>query len=1020
MTDFERNNERIDAELFEDVEKKYNFFDIYEIETAEVYGNFVWVQSRDGSSSMRFPLCDSLCNYHEDMESQEPAYYSDSNGSIKIRSVDRVDLSETDVKFLKTARSQFKKQVEQASYLVSVDLAGFERKTVEVLNERDKSIEERKSRAKHGKGGFTKNWNGKVADQVLFHPKPKPNKDVIKRANREIEIAKKQIELHNTRKELMRVRGAPKVDTQGDDEEEFAKLIGDHDFHYSTISSCSDRDEALNEAAWAEYTGGQIPEYSEFHFKTPKKVNLTTDHRDHCYRMSELFDKGIHLVDVSTVFLSRRDADHRLFVVRYLCFLRDALYYWLHVFKFWYLRLFYNYDRREAFDKTLSADFKHHFEFASCDDGCTVVIDLYNELLSRKITGVKCSPDVVLNRMMTRLKNIGTMNLPTELNETGIYQNTLRLAFVRYCRNEDWDYRDFGHADKYLESSETPMCSMGTLKEILDYPLSAESKVVFESRKDVFVIPRATPPLLYRWVLWFLALFSQARAEPISELLKEGYVNVWVLILVHTMLHFWLALESSQQNTVKDIFDRLRSMTYRRSTNGWSIAITWLLVRMSYGWLRPTEALMSTAIIMAVSTYRSSLKSIASSRPSSILTSNTPVLSIPGPIMRSVSLVLLLVPLSGLFLLQTVILSNIFQSEIELHTLNPLPEMVVWCLRLTILLLSVILHRILCKIASLSYISIYFKIAQIISALISALTKGLMRLFDVLCQLIKCHCWAMCILSMVSVCLEKCSPVSVTDLQISCSCYISLAYVGLLVWTGCVKEMTVFSLSPNGFVETSLTSVRLVALLLKSSASSTNLSVTPVSVVWYTMYAQSIYFVNRSRLWPDLVGNYVLPPCDLVSAWVSFVQKLPAWVTSVPVVLYSGLSRLVHWSSPVTINQTLVTLHGMDISPKVLMYFFILLPLISVGLVLMIAYFLNVVITYLSMSNMTLNEKSSMLPRWRNYLVDRDYNYCLELGLLTPGRKTGNDMWLDTTQEHPESLSRISRNSSMTVRREIR
>lgn len=970
------------------------FFDIYDVTTAEVYGDYIWVSAHDQSCAMRIPLCDNLCKYNPDCEATEEAFYANQDGNIRRLAVDRHDLREVDKKFLNQVRRKFAKQCEQASVIAQASLVGYTRKDESLVYETTLGAEERKSRAKKGLGGFNKNWNGAVVDKPYVPQKETRRRDVVKELKKQTEIVEARVTLQKARRKLAEEKVAGRTKEVLADDADMLKLYCSRDFCYDSNVVADSMEEALTEAAWREYRGkGVIPEYVEYHFTPAVKFHLEHDHRDHAYRSAALMSDDLHFASVSTRMLGRADEEpsRHWWFISYIIFLYNCIINFVRVCKFKYRRWWHKDTVREAYDKVYADEYKKRFRTFRAE-GFTILIDLYDELLSRKIIGMRTAPDVVLERMLTRMKNISTLNLPAELNHTHIYQDTLRLAFVKYCQMEKVDYRNFGDAEWFLESKETLMCSMDILKEILDYPLSAQSKVVLESREEFIPQRNVIHPVQLSWVAWFLGLFRLARADTMSQPQNLGYANVWGLILVHTMLHFYLALGGSSTNTVNELYDRLRLRSSPRYHNGLTTLITLISVSWIFCKLPPSLALIPTVILMVVSMYTDSKRSIVSSRPSSILTSNMHVSSTVGVIMRSASLVLLLVPLSIMFFIQTDILSSMCLSVIESHISKEDARMVLWCLRVIIALLSVILHRTLCKVASSSYTPIFFRISEIILDSISVMRSVSNKLSHVLSVLTRCICWVTLILSMVFACLEKCSHLLETVSQTSCLCCTSFLFTVLMVWMVSAKE-TMVSISSLLNTET-VFQLQLTSLLTDSMSSASYTSVSEMlrSVGLFMIRRLVTFFENHSKLSLVLDGNFKSIHLSQISAWDYFVPRHFLSVMSALDAL-SYLQLLVKClNSLLTIYRTLVSTLMIHINLKLLLSYAILLPLTSVVLTLLIDYSLRVGSDYLSMLSWPLNERLRRAKKYRASLLDRDYNFISQITLPGAIQRTGRDM----------------------------
>lgn len=968
-------------------------FDIYDVTTAELYGDYIWVSAHDQSCALRIPLCDNLCRYNPDCETTEEAFYANADGNIRRLAVDRHDLRDVDKKFLNQLRRKFAKQCEQASVIAQASLVGYERKDESLIYEATLGGEERKSRARKGLGGFNKNWNGAVVDKPYVPQKEVRRRDVVKELKKQTEVLEARVNLQKARRKYVEEKISGRTKEVVSDDADMLKLYCTRDFTYDTNVIADSMQEAISEAGWREFRGkGVIPEYVEYHFTPAVKFHLEQDHRDHAYRSAALMSDDLHFASVSTRMLGRRDEEpsRHWWFISYIIFLFNCIINFCRECKFRYRRWWHKDTTREAYNKVYRQEYESRFTTYTAE-GFTILIDLYDELLSRKIIGMRTAPDVVLERMLTRMKNISTLNLPAELNHTHIYQDTLRLAFVKYCQMEKVDYRNFGDAEWFLESKETPMCSTDILKEILDYPLSAQSKVVLESREEFVPIQNVIHQLPLSWGAWFLGLFHLARADTMLSQQNSGYASVWGLILVHTMLHFYLALGGSSTTTVNELYDRLRLKSSRPSRNGLTTLITLASVAWIFFKLPLSLALIPTVIIMVVSMYVDSKRSIVSSRPSSILTTSTHASSTVGLIMRSASLVLLLVPSSIMYFIQTDILSNMCLSVIESLISKEDVQMVLWFLRVIIALLSVTLHLILCKIANSSYTPIFFRMSQIILDLISLLRRGSNRLFHVLSVITKCICWVIIIMSLAFVCLEKCSHLLETVSQTSCSCCMSFLFTVFLVWMESAKEMT-GSISSLLNLETKF-QLLLTSLITDSTSSASYTSVSEMrhSVVLFMIRSLVTYFENHSKLSLVLDGNCKSILSNPVNVWDYFVPKPYHLVMNVLDARFYMQLLVRFLNSLRTIYQTLVSTIVIATSVRLLISYAILLPLTSVVLTLVIDYSLRVVSDYLSMLSWPLNERLRRAKKYRASLLDRDYDFISKISLPGVTPKIGRD-----------------------------
>ena len=692
----------------------------FDIETAVIHDKYVWCDSYDRGATIRVPLIDDDVDWHADMDLCEPHYW-EKDGNVLVKAGVRSDLLQKDLDFIEELRLMFPRAYREREKARAVVLAGFERTSEAAKVEMERTDEcDRASRARHGRGGYRKVWDGTVVGPEKKRvPVPAAHVDVEK-AKIDAAVAKldSQIKLEEKKRELRRLQKAeePKKTLearQAEDAVSMARLKCEHDFVYADLdrplstwevnklASGGDQIETAEDfVAEGLADGIECPRVSCYSFGQADYIRLFEDRRDHTYRSSSVYGEGFTLRSVTqTTFGPRTFSSSKTQRIW-----GAVIYLLLRVL--YYIDLIYYYFLREHMNSYIWLLKKRT---ASVQYEGKICWQLYLELLSRKVIGVKPDAYTTYKRMLTRYQNYSTLNLPAELNGTGVLENTFRLAFSRFCAmnnyrvDADFIFPETDDADSINESSSD------IISEMLVCPLSGESRIVCVQFAAVPMRPIETLRSPRAWVLWFLGLFRPCQAAATYGRPNSVCVNVLALIMAWSLAQLLIGFASLPKSTVSEISLRWQQMRYQQSGYG-SISLTILLSAALISWRLPPEAglmLMTMVWVLSIVAERRRLTRL--SKPSSIATLKHLASFVPALITRSVFTVLLLLPLSMGFTTLTTTLSNMFLSLTGHDTSAELSEMARWSLRVITVLLSAILLKISCTLLNLCCTDIFSK-----------------------------------------------------------------------------------------------------------------------------------------------------------------------------------------------------------------------------------------------------------------------------------------------------------------------
>ena len=941
----------------------------FDIETAVIHDKYVWCDSYDRGATIRVPLIDDDVDWHADMDFCEPHYW-EKDGNVLVKAGVRSDLLQKDLDFIEELRLMFPRAYREREKARAVVLAGFERTSEAAKVEMERTDEcERASRARHGRGGYRKVWDGTVVGpEKKRMPAPAAHVDVEK-AKIDAAVAKleSQIKLEEKKRELRRLQKTeePKKSLearQAEDAVSMARLKCEHDFVYADLdrplstwevnklASGGDQIETAEDfVAEGLADGIECPRVSCYSFGQADYIRLFEDRRDHTYRASSVYGEGFTLRTVTqTTFGPRTFSSSKVQRIW-----GAVIYLLLRVL--YYIDLIYHYILREHMTSYIWLLKKRT---ASVQYEGKICWQLYLELLSRKVIGVKPDAYTTYKRMLTRYQNYSTLNLPAELNGTGVLENTFRLAFSRFCAmnnyriDVDFIFPETDDADSINESSSD------TISEMLVCPLSGESRIVCVQFAAVPMRPIETLRSPRAWVLWFLGLFRPCQAAATYGRPNSVCVNVLALIMAWSLAQLLIGFASLPKSTVSEISLRWQQMRYQQSGYG-SMSLTILLSAALISWRLPPEAglmLMTMVWVLSIVAERRRLTRL--SKPSSIAMLKHLASFVPALITRSVFTVLLLLPLSMGFTTLTTTLSNMFLSLTGLDTSAELSVMAKWSLRVITVLLSAILLKISCTLLNLCCTDIFSRIFITIMDWILAVKKGSTRLLRLYQRLTKYVFWGTFTALLLLACLARCSPASGMASQTSWSCFASwrnVASVALTESSRATMDSTPFpngSLTESPTPSFSQTEASMLSWLLE------RVSMKQHSALWCSIRRLCTFSKNLLSPLRDLVGSLALTLGNVPSGLACFARSLHLFYTNVLAVLSS---ELLHFTACVLRQVFWPTGLSSSAHPITATSYLLLCDLIvavSLFLVLVIGSFLVNISTYLRRNSSELSKNS--------------------------------------------------------------
>lgn len=880
------------------VEPEYTYlYETYDTRSVELFRGFILVYSFIGDAALRLPLVDDYYPYDETLELCEDHIFTDESGNFYHLAAISETLHEKDKAFVRECRNKFGTKVRHAIEERERKQKSWFRMLPEAEEEEaSKPAEERRSRAKKGLGGYRKVWDGRVAKPVA-NERPLPAKKtapssvaLVEKLENKVKILKLQKEARALVKEMV-----PKPeDLDVEDDEAMAKLKVAHDFYIpsgmkfmkerssllATDAQAFNPEDLLAEEFMNENLEAMIQRVS---FGKKTIIKLGKDHRDHTFRSAGLYSDHFTLREVSVEYYEYDDPS-------------DEFRGWLWTLTLGVLIMTMKLLRQAIFwilTNLLGARVCRGWAIRKRVVQGKICWELYLELLSRKFISHKSDIEVGYQRMKTRYETYATLNLPSELNGTGVLENSLNLAVCKYLVMNSYDLVDFidwAESTTQEDSSENNISFSDTIVQILRFPVSAQSKRVYGSRGGVSSLVMRilqSPALL---VLWYPDLFPRVLAEHVGQAQNSACANVLALGIYLCLVQLYLTYNDSRTGMSKRITVLWLRMKYRQLERGWLAVIILLAGLVSSLKLRAVGAWMWMIMVWVVSIMLDQRALTASLRPSSIRRIKRLALFVPGVITRSVSMAQYLLPLSASFMVLTTTSLNTFQSLIGPSILDLSDWRVRLWLSPTTLLLSLILLRILCTPLNWFYTDICCRIFEIIADLISVPILVLNSCLRLSRRLIVFAFWIQTISYMLLECLVRCSlPWATDSLTLSSlyGCLIGVVSPESTVW---LRAMTDSSWYPLNLLSKFLNRMILLDLAFQLSSMSSHLSTALRFAEWYLQSKPNISSAIQFGRWAVWAGYSAVSSIPVVKLWASVKQSFSLCFTSVTAALYSGLA----------------------------------------------------------------------------------------------------------------------------------
>lgn len=889
-------DEKGNLKVVADPEYTY-LYETYDTRSVEIFRGFILVYSYIGDAALRLPLVDDYYPYDETLELCEDHIFTDKDGNFYHLAAISETLHAKDKAFVQECRNKFGTKVRHATAERDRKQADWFRMLPEAEDEeKDKPAEERRSRARKGLGGYRKVWDGRVAkpevnERPLPAKKTAPSSAVlVEKLENKVKILRLQKEARALVKEMV-----PKPDDVDiEDDAALAKLRVTHDFFIpsgmkhmkervgllATDAQSFTAEDLLAEEFMNENFEAMIQRVT---FGKKTTIKLQKDARDHTFRSAGLYSDHFTLRDVSVEYYEYDDPSEEFrgwlwtltlgVLIMTVKLIRQAIFWILtnllgaRVCRGWAIR-------------------KRVVEGKIC-------WELYLELLSRKFISHKSNIEVGYQRMKTRYETYATLNLPSEMNGTGVLENSLNLAVCKYLVMNSYDLADFidwTGTTTQEDSSENNTSFSDTIVQILRFPVSAQSRRVYGSRgaaSSLVMRILQSPALL---VLWYPDLFPRVLAEHVGPARSSACANVLALGIYLCLVQLYLTYNDSRTGMSKRITVLWLRMKYRQLERGWLAVIILLLGLVSSLKLRAVGAWMWMIMVWVVSIMLDQRALTASLRPSSIRRIKRLGLFVPGVITRSVSMVQYLLPLSASCMVLTTTSLNTFQSLIGPNTLDLSDWKVRLWLSPTTLLLSLILLRILCTPLNWFYTDICCRIFEIIADLISVPIRVLNSCLRLSRRLIVFAFWIQTISYMLLECLVRCSlPWAMDSLTLSSlyGCLIGVVSPESTVW---LRAMTDSSWYPLNLLSKFLNQTISLAWALRSNLTSSHLLTVLRSVEWFLRSKPSISSAIQFGRWAVSAGYSAVSSIPVARLWDCVKQSFSLCFTSVTAALYSGLA----------------------------------------------------------------------------------------------------------------------------------